>query len=69
MLSTFQRQYIEQLTQRSDFKHLCYDYLTCPYETDKESTRNILFVTTDQTLHGHRVGRKRLVGTVSHEIK
>jgi hypothetical protein len=66
MLSTFQRQYIEQLTQRPDFKQLCYDYLTCPHETERESTRNILFLTTDGKLHGHRVGRKRLVGTVSH---
>jgi len=66
MLSTFQRQYIEQLTQRPDFDQLCKNYLEDHHNlfSDHKSERvlTVIFYTTDGKLHGHRLGRKRFLG-------
>jgi hypothetical protein len=66
MLTQFQRTHLEQIRQQPDFKHFCYEYLTSPQESQTERTRNFLFITTDNKLHAHRVGPKRLVATITH---
>lgn len=65
MLTTFQRNYIQQLTQRTDVKHLCLDYLNDDYKLERVIP--VLFITTDGKLHGHKLGRKRLLGTITAE--
>lgn len=62
MLTNFQRTYIQQLAQRPDVKHLCWDYLNDTHEDERIIP--VLFITTDEKLNAVRLGKKRVLGVI-----